>query len=320
MLNALSFDVEEWYHAELVRKSVPAEQRASQVEQASQPILALLARRGLRATFFLTGEVVRDHPALVQAVRAGDHEIGCHTMSHRPLWEMTPETLRAELREFRSVLAGATGPQTSEVSADLGGLGAKVIGFRAPTFSLNQKTSWALDVLAAEGFLYDSSIFPAANPVYGLDGGPLAAYRPSAADLRQNDERGRIVELPMTVWEVVGRRVPVSGGFYLRALPQSLLLHALRQVSRTRPVVLYMHPWEAYAATPSVSVGPLGRFITHYGRASALPKLERILDMLEFAPLRDVLQPLWSATTPVVRTADSSRRQESSHSRAEREA
>lgn len=282
MLNGLSFDIEEWYHAELVRQRVPPGGRVSQVEEATEPILNLLERRGLHATFFILGEVIRDHPAFVRRIHDTGHEIGCHTMTHVPLWNMTPETLRASLREFRQILASVS-PEA----------GASLAGFRAPTFSLVQKTSWALPVLADEGFSYDSSIFPVANHVYGLNGGPLVAYRPAQNDLRQDDRSGPILELPMTVWEKAAVRLPVSGGFYLRAIPAPLLLTLLKQVASRRPVVLYLHPWECYAATPRVPGLPLsGRIITYLNRSSALAKLERILGELEFGPLRTVLAPL----------------------------
>ncbi len=274
MLNALSFDVEEWYHAELVRRHVPVEARVSQAEAATAPILDLLAKRNVRATFFFVGELVRDHPRLVRTVASAGHEIGCHSMSHRPLWDLSPDAFRQELEEFRQT--------TQEIGP--------VIGFRAPTFSLDQRTSWAFSVLAQAGFLYDSSIFPVANYMYGVDGGPVGAYRPNLEDLRRHDPGGPIVELPMSVWEMAGRRLPISGGFYLRALPWPLLLHALRQVSQRRPIVLYLHPWEAYTQTPVASgLSRKEAFITYHNRASALAKLERLLSEFPFAPLRDVL-------------------------------
>ncbi len=279
MLHALSFDVEELYHAELVRTHVAPQQRVSQAEAATEPILDLLARRKVRATFFIVGDVLREQPQLVRTIASAGHEIACHGMSHRPLWSLTPEEFRAELREFKALWA--------EVMPG----GAPLCGFRAPTFSLVPRTSWALAVLAGEEFTYDSSIFPVANYVYGLNGGPLAAYRPLLSDLRRSDPSGPIVELPMTAWQVAGLRLPVSGGFYLRALPMPLLLHALRQVARTRPIVLYLHPWEAYGGTPVVGGLPFtARLITYYNRSAVRQRLECILDEFAFAPLADVLE------------------------------
>jgi polysaccharide deacetylase family protein (PEP-CTERM system associated) len=282
MLNGLSFDIEEWYHAELVRERVPAADRVSQVERATGPILDLLDRRGLHATFFILGDVIRAHPAFVRRIFDAGHEIGCHTMTHIPLWNLTPEMLRASLREFRQILASVS-PEAA----------AALIGFRAPTFSMVPKTSWALRVLADEGFGYDSSIFPVANGLYGVNGAPLAAYRPAEDDLRRADSTGPILELPMTVCDWRGVRLPISGGFYLRAIPAPLLLRMVKQVASKRPVVLYLHPWECYGRTPRVPGLPLtGRIVTYLTRSSALAKLERILTEREFGPLREVLAPM----------------------------
>lgn len=281
MKHALSFDVEELYHAELVRRHIAPAERASQVAAATAPLLEMLARRSTRATFFVVGELLREHPDLVRAIAGAGHEIGCHSMSHRPLWDMTPDTLRAELREFRSLWQSVCG-----------GAGCPpLLGFRAPTFSLVQRTRWALDVLAGEGFAYDSSIFPVANYMYGVSGGPLGVYRPSRDDLRRHDANGPLLELPMTAWQVGGLRLPVSGGFYLRLLPTAVLVHALREVARQRPVVIYAHPWEAFRDTPVVpGVSLSSRLITYANRSSVAPKLERLMSTFDFAPLCDVLQ------------------------------
>ena len=277
-LHALSFDVEEWYHAELVRQRVDPARRVSLVAPQTERILDLLAQRRLRATFFITGEVVRQHPNLARAVHNGGHEIGCHSMSHRPLWQMTPDVLQAELREFRQALGDAVP-------------GASPIGFRAPTFSLVEKTSWALEILAAEGFVYDSSIFPVANYMYGVSGGPLGVYRPAVTDMRRHDPNAPIIELPLTVWAMGGLRLAVAGGFYLRAVPMPVLMHALRRVATVRPIVLYAHPWELDTATPLVpGLSVAERFITYCNRAGALRKLERILAEFSFVPLREVLE------------------------------
>ena len=290
VLHALSFDIEEWYHAELVRQKVAAAQATTQVVAATEPILSLLARRNIHATFFIVGDVIRNHPDLIRSIAGAGHEIGCHTMSHLPLWHSSPQALRGELHAFREA-----------ISAVSPGLEASVAGFRAPTFSLSQKTSWALDVLASEGYGYDSSIFPAANPVYGVNGAPLGVYRPSSTDIRLHDPQGPLVEFPMTVWSVARMRLPIAGGFYLRAAPWPVLRRAIQSTAHVRPVVLYLHPWEAYSHTPIVGgLSAVQRFITYYNREDALRRLEWLLDELPFAPLARVLAPAMSAAARAV--------------------
>ena len=100
----IGVDVEDWFHPELVRSSVPAGDPRTVVERGTDALLEVFARHVVHATFFLLGEVARRHPALVRRIAAGGHEIACHGMTHRPLWALDRESFRAELRAFRAVL------------------------------------------------------------------------------------------------------------------------------------------------------------------------------------------------------------------------
>jgi polysaccharide deacetylase family protein (PEP-CTERM system associated) len=278
MLNALSIDLEDWFHAELVRPHA-GDAPERRVEQAVQPMLALLDRFGVRATFFVVGDVVRHHPELVRRIYQAGHEIGCHGWSHRPLWALGPEGFAAELAEFDRDIAGV-------VPLD------EIIGFRAPTFSLDGRTAWGIDLLRRHGFRYDSSIFPVRNYLYGVDGAPDGPYCPTSAELTTDHAAGGLIEFPMTACRVAGLRVPVSGGFYLRAFPLAVLRRLLARVNASgQPIVLYVHPWEGDAGTPRLKqLSPMTRFITYYNLAGTLKKLEALLQGFNLAPLRDVLQ------------------------------
>lgn len=276
-LHALSIDLEEWYHPELVRERVPACDRFGQAPDAVSPILDLLDRHHVSATFFIVGETAVECPDLVRAIARRGHEIGCHTYSHRPLWELTPATFAAELNEYRAAMRDILGPEMG------------IAGFRAPTFSLDQRTSWAIDVLAEHGYRYDSSIFPSKNYLYGVAGAPLEPYRITSTDVVRPSETGALVEFPMTVCRVGPLKLPVSGGVYLRMLPMSVLSACLRKVARTRPAVIYVHPWEMHLATPALRMPILSRVATYHNRRGALSKLERLLQMFNFAPLQAVL-------------------------------
>jgi polysaccharide deacetylase family protein (PEP-CTERM system associated) len=293
MLNALTIDVEDWYHPELVRSHVSPQDASRgtitpQIEASTGALLELLRERGIRATFFVVGEIARRHPHLIQAIVAQGHEVGCHGMDHRPLWELTPDEFRFELEQFASVMSSVVP-------------GVETIGFRAPTFSLDNRTRWALTVLGSLGYHYDSSIFPIRTPVYGVGGGPLHPYHPSldnvAAEAESRDQldqsgRGALLEFPMTVWGWAGLRVPVCGGFYLRALPLKFILFALRQVNRQRPFVLYVHPWETFADTPRMPLPLTSRLVTYYHLRGVMARLKALLDAFSFAPMRTVLQEM----------------------------
>ncbi len=283
MLNALSIDVEDWYHPELIRSHVTPGEFESQVRAATAPILALLRRCGVRATFFIVGELIPRVPDLVAEIAAAGHEIGCHGMSHRPLNALVPDDLRAELASYAKAISFL--PDVS------------VKGFRAPTFSLDNETRWAVPILHEFGYEYDSSIFPVRNYLYGVADCPPTPYRLGAQDVTRHDPEGKLWEFPMSTWRCGGWKMPVSGGFYLRATPWPVLRTLLQRVNASgAPFVIYLHPWETHAETPRVSgISPLSRWLTYYNIGSALAKLERLLQSFTLSTLSDALAA-WQAT------------------------
>ena len=274
---ALTFDVEDWYHPELTRAHVAAGDARSVVREGVGVILGLLRRHALRATFFVLGDIAARFPDLVRAIADDGHEIASHGMTHRPLWSLDREGCRRELRECRSAVRAALGRDD-------------VVGFRAPTFSLDRSTSWALDVLRGEGFLYDSSVFPMRVRLYGVAGAPRGIYRPSARDLTADDPAGPLVEFPVAVGSLGPLPLPVGGGFYLRALPSWVLEPALDRIAGERPFNLYLHPWECVPGLPRVRLSPMDRLITYVGLDSVLPKLDRLLRRYSFDTMRGILE------------------------------
>ncbi len=274
---AITIDVEDWFHPELVRAHVPAGDGRSVVREGVAAILELLSRHGVRATFFVLGDVAARHPEVVRAIAAGSHELACHGMTHRPLWALDPASLRAELRGFRAALRGALGRDPA-------------IGYRAPTFSLDRSTAWALEVLRDEGFRYDSSVFPLRVKLYGVTGAPLGIYRPAAADPARHDPAGPLLEFPVAVGSLGPLRLPVAGGFYLRALPLPVLTATLDRIARERPFNLFLHPWECVGRPPRVRLSPADALITYVGLGSVLPKLDALLGRYSFDTLRGILE------------------------------
>lgn len=275
-LNALSIDLEEWYHPELVRLHVPPKERISQVEAATRPLLDLLHRYDVKATFFVVGEVARAHPDFIREIYEAGHEIANHGMTHQPLWALTPEKFKQELSEFASIMRAIIGSE-------------QIIGFRAPTFSLDHSTRWALQILQEQGYLYDSSIFGVRTPLYGVRGCPLSCYRPNTIEIHAADPNQSLIEVPVTLLEIGGWRVPVAGGVYLRTLPFWFLHRALRYVLKQRPLVIYLHPWETYSKTPRYRLSPHVAFGTYYNLAGTLTKLEGLLRFFRFGPMRAVV-------------------------------
>jgi polysaccharide deacetylase family protein (PEP-CTERM system associated) len=275
--NALSIDLEDWYHPELVKRYAPADPEG-QVENATGEILALLARHEVRATFFIVGDVARKHPELVKTIFRQGHEIACHGMTHTPLWDLSVEEFEAELEAFQVLIADLLG-------------GIKIHGFRAPTFSLDHRTPNALKTLVRRDFSYDTSIFPFETDIYGMKDAPCFLYRPNLDNPALIDAASQLVEFPMSVFQMGRIRIPVSGGFYLRVIPYWLLKILLKRINKTRPFIIYLHPWETHIMTPRIKgIGLKNRFITYYGTRSALNKFERLLGDFEFESVIDVIR------------------------------
>ncbi len=290
MRNALTIDLEDWYHPELVRPVLAPDRQEPQIAESAGALLDLLRARHVKATFFVVGEVARNNPDLIRTIADEGHELACHGMSHRTLWQMTPEELRSDLAEFAQLMGKAVP-------------GVEIVGYRAPTFSLDNSTRWALTVLLEMGYHYDSSIFPLKTPLYGVAGGPLEPYYPSLDDVATAGRQGPaapggdhprdcLLEFPMSVCSWAGMRIPVCGGVYLRVLPFGLILRCLRQINRQRPFVVYVHPWETYPRTPRLELPLPSRWATYYNIEAVMPRLASLLDQFSFAPMRTVLQEM----------------------------
>lgn len=195
-------------------------------------VLDDLARRGVRATVFVVGEVAEQSPDLVRSVARAGHELGLHGWRHDPLTTLTPAVLAADAARGKALLE------------DLGE--APVTGFRAPTFSLVAGTTWAADVLADAGFSYSSSVLPARNPLFGYPEAPDRPFRwPSG-----------LVELPCPVVRVRGTGLPYLGGTYLRVLPWPAVAAALRSAPAAALLWTYCHPYDFDAGAPFWRVEP----------------------------------------------------------------
>jgi polysaccharide deacetylase family protein (PEP-CTERM system associated) len=277
IVNALTVDVEDWFHANALAKAAPRSswpRLDSRVSANTLRLLDLFGRYDVRGTFFVLGWVAEREPALVRSIAAAGHEIACHGYSHQLVF-------RQSVREFRDETARAK--RTLE---DI--TGERVRGYRASTYSITAKSLWALDVLAELEFDYDSSIFPIRHDVYGYpeaDRWPGAISTPSGA---------RIVEFPMSTADVIGVRLPVCGGGYFRLLPYAYTRFGLNRVNAThdRPFVFYLHPWEIDTEQPRMNVGLLSRMRHYTNLHRTEARLERLLREFSFSTMQQVLGKL----------------------------
>lgn len=268
--NVLTVDVEEWYHPEALRGVMPIARWAEQeshVERQVSRLLDLLDERRVKATFFVLGQVARRAPALVRRIADAGHEIASHGDGHQMITDLSPGALRADLVTAREALEDASGQ--------------RILGYRAPTFSVVERTRWALDVIRETGHVYDASIYPIHHDRYGIPDSPRFPYR----------HANGLVELPGSTVRLAGTNVPIGGGGYLRLLPFAVNLVAMTYVNTVEkePFVVYLHPWETDPDQPRVAL-PLPRRLRHYRNIPVmLDRLRSLLRRFRFTTVREVL-------------------------------
>jgi len=273
IVDALSFDIEDWFHMvgiAAVEDPDSWPQLDSIVERYTDWIVETVTGRGVRSTFFILGWVAERYPSLVRRIAESGHELATHSHWHRKVFELTPAEFRKDMR--RSIDAIENAGQK------------KVIGFRAPSFSIVPGAEWAFDVLHDLGLKYDASLFPARR---GHGGYPC----PREPHQFSNAPSGRpLPELPMSVMRFGPKRLPFSGGGYLRLLPRWVIRRGFNQVHRDGlPVVVYLHPRDFAPDCPRVPMPPHRRFKSYVGLKSAKAKLEMMLNLYRFDTCARVL-------------------------------
>jgi len=275
VINALCIDVEHWYCSEYLTKYLP-QNKPDQIVESVSALLNLLDKYQTKATFSILGSVAEQHPEVVKEIFTKGHEIACHAYSHTMLNELGEEKTEIEIKKTTEILQSITGQRP--------------IGFRAPSFSIDNNSKWALKILVKYGYKWDASVFPMKTILYGVPNAPFHIYKPSLSDVSKQDPNGDLIEFPMTVYKMCGVKIPVAGGIYLRFLPLWFLKHAFKQINKERPVILYIHPWEIYPDNPRLKNLPLfSKLVTYYGINSGMKKLEGLLKAFRFAPVKDVL-------------------------------
>lgn len=265
--HALSFDVEHWYDATLVGRGSGAKLVAGDAEREVDAVLALLAQRGTRATFFVLGALAAELPQVVRRIAGAGHEVACHGWSHALLGDLGPAAFERAAKEARLLLQDLSGQE--------------VRGYRAATWSIDRTTTWASERLCAAGFAYDSSVFPMRTPIYGVSAAPRAPYRIATP-------AGEILELPPAVARFGPLSVPLAGGVYWRLLPVGAVRFGLRRMAG--PAVLYAHPWEIAPAGWRLppATPPTVRLAMQFGVGHLRRVLDALLRGIEMRPLADL--------------------------------
>ncbi|MEM3008131.1 MAG: polysaccharide deacetylase family protein [Candidatus Nitrosotenuis sp.] len=265
-MNILGIDFEEWFHPQLVQKYLDDKKKEPIVINGLEKILELLRINDTCATFFVVGELLEhDHSILDKIVENG-HEIAFHTMYHDRLDISEIENFSKEIIRFAKL--------TNRRSK----------GFRAPTFSLNHKSAWAVDVLVGHNYVYDSSVVPLKTSMYGLPNAEIRPYKISSSSLEKNDVNGKLLEFPLAIGRFMGKKMPIAGGFYLRFLPLTIIKNAIQEYEKQNlPATFYIHSWELTPEyMPRIKMSFKDSFITYHNVENAFSRMSTLLKNFEF--------------------------------------
>lgn len=266
-------DVEDYFHVSAFSKNVAIKDWAhleSRVVGNTHRILELLNHQQVQATFFVLGWVAERYPGLVLDIQKAGHEIGSHSYHHQLVYHLTPEEFRDDLVLSCKIIEDLTGE--------------RIRAYRAPSFSITEKSLWALDILIDEGFEIDSSIYPIRHDVYGIPGAEIKPHVIQRA-------AGSIWEFPGTVVDFFGFELPVGGGGYFRILPGSWTFSQLKKLNQKyqRPFNFYIHPWEIDPRQPKISSSWKSRLRHYTNLEKTESRLRKLLKSFEFGRLSDSL-------------------------------
>jgi polysaccharide deacetylase family protein (PEP-CTERM system associated) len=273
ILNAMTVDVEDYFHVSAFAGVVsPAawDSYESRVCRNTERLLEILEQAGVHATFFVLGWVAERFPDLVRRIHAAGHELASHSYDHGLVYDKTPDSFRDDLRRARAAIEQAAG--------------VAVTGFRAPSYSVTTRSLWALDVLAAEGYTYDSSIYPIRHDRYGIPDWDRHIHK---LDLLG----GTLWELPGSTVRRAGMNLPVGGGGYFRLMPYGWTRWGIGRINQEEQqrAVFYIHPWEVDPDQPQLNGSAMSRFRHYRNLDRTEARLRRLLAEFRFGTISEVL-------------------------------
>lgn len=276
IVNAMTVDVEDYFHVSAFDGIVSRarwDAFDSRVSRNTERLLELFDRANVQGTFFVLGWVAERYPALVRRIAEAGHEVASHGYNHQLLYILTPGQFREDVRASRAAIEDAAG--------------VRVLGFRAPSYSVIESSLWALDILIEEGFVYDASIFPIHHDRYGIPESPRHPHVLRRAG-------GTLLEVPGSTVRLGRVNFPIAGGGYFRQFPYAWTKWGIDRVNRLerQPVTFYTHPWELDPDQPRLPVGAATRVRHYRGLGRTAHRLERLLRDFSFDSVLSALKRL----------------------------
>lgn len=274
--NALTVDVEDYFQVSAFSENINYsdwDNYPLRVEDNTRALLELFDQHKVTATFFVLGWVAERIPGLVREIAACGHEVACHGFSHQLVYNQSPQVFREETLRSKQLLEDI--------------IQQPVYGYRAASYSITERSRWALDIIAEAGFIYDSSIFPVRHDRYGMPGTPEAPY------ILESPAGRSITEFPLATARVFGYRLPVAGGGYFRLYPYLVTRLGLSQINaQQRPFIFYLHPWEIDPGQPRIAARWFSRFRHYNNLDKCRSRLHKLLGDFQFGSTLDVLKEL----------------------------
>lgn len=280
-MNILSFDIEEWFHL-LDNASTKTEKEweayPSRIHENMDRIFDILDRHNQKATFFIIGWIARQYPEVVKRINDKGYDIGFHTNSHQLIYEQTPEEFYEDLTTGLGHIENITGK--------------KITAFRAPGFSLTEKCNWAFEILAEQGIVYDSSVFP----IRHAHGGYPSFPRIAPALIKTN--KGDIKEFPINVGKIFGKSIVFTGGGYFRLFPYRMIRHYTKKIPY---IMSYLHPRDMDAGQPMIAdLSIIRRFRSYVGLKYTAAKFEKWITDFSFTDIHTASGDIDWDQVPVV--------------------
>jgi polysaccharide deacetylase family protein (PEP-CTERM system associated) len=272
MINVISFDLEDWFCAYNLIHNI---QRSDwdkcefRFQENTRKILKILRDYNTHATFFVLGWIAERNPGLIKEVEEQGHELALHSYDHKLLTQITPKEFEMDIEKSLNILKKCN-------------LTNEIIGYRAPSFTITEKTLWALEILEKFNFKYDSSVFPTGiHPDYGIESAPLIPYKITE----------KLFEFPLSCVEIFGKKFPFGGGAYFRILPYIYNKFCIKKVnSLGRAAIFYLHPWEIDPGQPRIKLSFLRSVRQYHNLGQTENKLRKLLSEFTFTTIKSVLE------------------------------
>lgn len=276
MENVLTIDVEDYFHVASLAKEIDIndwDSIATRVVNNTSRLLDLFDKYDAKCTFFILGWVAERYPDIVKEIDRRGHEVASHGYSHQLIYNQPYETFKKETIKSKAILEDITGKP--------------VLGYRAASYSITEKSLWALDILAEAGFKYDSSIYPVHHDLYGIHGSPTEPH------VLQTPSGERLIEYPPTTYKVLSYVLPIAGGGYFRLYPYWLTRYFYNTLNKqSKSFAFYLHPWEIDPEQPRVKTNFLSSFRHYNNLEKCESRLIQLLSDFDFKNMDEKLESM----------------------------